>query len=89
MMFQFVTDCVSSTCELITDMVDSSREITYKTFFKYVSLSEVANMLGYETDPRKGLTIKNDWHVGYYKSVYRGKPCYYVRWSGIEYVFCR
>ena len=87
-MLRFITNCVNSgSGEAITDMVDKSKEIKFRTFFKKVSLKELASMLGYEIDPRKGLTLKNDYHVGYYKSVYRCKACYYVTWSAIEYIF--
>lgn len=86
--FEFVTDCVSSTASVINDMKDRSREITYDTFFRYVDWRSVSEMLGYDLHPKQGLTLKNDWHVGYYRSVYRGRKCYYLVWSAIEYVFC-
>ena len=44
-------------------------------------------MLGYETDPGQGLTMKRDYHVGYYVSEFRGETCYYVKWSAIEHIF--
>lgn len=33
------------------------------------------------------LTQKNDVHISYHQSVYRGKPCYYFKHSAIEYIF--
>ena len=36
---------------------------------------------------RGGLRLKDDWHVGYFKSTYDGKPCYYIDHSRIEYIF--
>jgi len=85
--FYFLISCVQSTYKAITDMVDRSREITYQTFFKHVDWREVTEMFGYDYHPAKGLTLKNDWHIGYYKSVYQGKPCYYLKHSAIEYIF--
>lgn len=83
-----VTTCVDSTAKSITDMVDSSREITCKTFFRHVDRKEVSLMLGYSLHKLRGLTIRDDYTISYHKSKYRGKPCYYLVWSAIEYVFC-
>ena len=84
----FLTDCVSSDARSINAMIDSSREITYRTFLRYVSPGELYSLFpAYARDSREGLTLKNDWHVRYFKSVYRGKECVYIRHSAIEYVF--
>jgi len=84
---RFITDCVNSTQEAISNMIEQSKSITYKTFFKRVDWVEVSRMLGYHLHPSHGLTIKNDYHVSYSKSKYKGKSCYYVTWSSIEYIF--
>ena len=84
---QFITNCVSSTEEAISNMIEQSKDITYKTFFKRVDWVEVSRMLGYDLHPSNGLTIKNDYHVSYSKSKYKGKSCHYVTWSAIEYIF--
>lgn len=31
--------------------------------------------------------MPHDWHVSYHRSMFRGKPCIYVRHSAIEYIF--
>lgn len=67
-------------------MVNNAREITYNTFKKYVNIKELESMLGYEGSP---LRIKDDYAVTFYRSKYEGKPCVYVRWSAIEYVFIK
>ena len=43
---QFITDCVNSTEEAISNMTEQSKDITYKTFFKRVDWVEVSRMLG-------------------------------------------
>lgn len=87
MKFQFRTSCINSTGESITDMKDRAKKITYQTFFKYVDWRSVSDMLGYELHPKHGLTLKNDYHVAYFKSIYRNRKCYYLVWSAIEYIF--
>lgn len=84
--FAYTTNCVSANGADITAMKDSSREITRKTFLKYIDkshLDTLENDLGYD----KHLRMSQDWHVSYYKGTYRGKPCVYFVWSAIEYVF--
>ena len=89
MPFHYATCCVESDGESITTMVDAERSITYRTALKHmVGLLEWAGAHGYECRA-PNLTLKNDWSVSFHKSVYRGKPCYYVRWSAIEYIWLR
>jgi len=51
------------------------------------SLAVVEEVLGYEDHHSKGLTMSQDWHVSYHRSVYRGHPCVYFDHSSIEYIF--
>ena len=87
----YLTNCVNSTAEAINVMTDQAVEITYKTFMKHVKREEVARLFpDYEWSGKRyggGLHIKNDWHISYYKSVYKGMPCVYMCHSAIEYIF--
>ena len=90
----FETTCISSDYDSIDNMKDQAIKISYKTMLKHCnSLKEKAKELGY--DLRKdsknshGITLKNDWHVNFYKSNYQGKPCYYFTWSGIEFIWIK
>lgn len=75
--FTFETTCVSANGEDIIDMVDGGREITVRTFLKRTDM-----------DPMQfGVDIRKDWHVRFYKSKYKGKPCYYMDHSCIEHVY--
>jgi hypothetical protein len=70
--------------------IDDSREITRRTFRRHVnheSLEDLEASLGYESHPSRGLTMAGDWYVTYHKSTYKGRPCVYLRYSGIEYLF--
>ena len=92
MSYKYRTNCVNSTAEAITDMIYHRlhREITYRTMLKHCpDLLDFAERLGYERKSSQGLTLKNDWHVNYYKSVYKGRPCYYMDHSRIEYIWIK
>jgi len=84
----YTTCCVESTGEAIRAMVEKAREISYRTFRKHCEgLDDWAQAMGYFRHPSQGLTLKNDWHVTYYKSVFQGKPCYFLVHSAIEYIW--
>lgn len=80
---KFATTCVASDERSICNMTGRARRITAKTFFSRVNRKDVEEMLGYG----KQLHIKDDCHVSYYASRFRGIPCYYLDWSSIEHIF--
>jgi len=89
--FQYWTDCVSSTADQINAMLDhpSNREISYGVFLKYVGQEQLKELMpsyawGINT---RGLKLKDDRLVSYYKSVYDNMECVYMQHSAIEYVF--
>lgn len=87
---RFITDCVHSNGPDITAMVDAAIDITRRTFLRHVDrndLERVEGGLGYEKDPRKGLTMAADYHVSYHRSKFQGRRCYYFQWSAIEHIF--
>ena len=89
-MFVYETCCVNSTARLINAMTDRKRTITWRTFIKHVKaaeLSEVFPIYNWGHGPTRELRMKNDWAVSYHKSMYGGRPCYYVAHSAIEYIF--
>jgi hypothetical protein len=89
----FFSDCVSWPEDQVDDlnaMIEAGKEITRATFLKSVDPEEMRRLeeqLGYERDPRKGLTMAKDFHVAYYRSTVRGCPAVYFVWSAIEQVF--
>lgn len=88
--YTYHTNCINSTYELISALTETASQITYRTFMKHVELDKVLALFPfYERDPRRGLTVKNDWAIGYYKGVYDGQPCYFMDHSRIEYIFLR
>lgn len=88
MSYEYRTSCVESTANLIHAMVDAAIDITYRTMLKHCpGLIDWAVSVGYERHGNTGLSLKQDWHPSYHRSKYRGRRCYYVRWSGIEHIF--
>lgn len=49
----------------------------------------VAGVDYHEVARNRPLTLKKDWHVSYHRSVFQGKPCYFMVHSAIEYVFVK
>jgi hypothetical protein len=83
-LMRYVTCCVESTDELISDMTASETELTYAEFCALADgVDEWAAAHGYDTD----FPITADEHVSYHKSTYGGAPCVYLQWSGIEYIW--
>lgn len=94
----YVTSCLSSTAKKITDMNDRAREITWETFRRHIGIESVRETFSYYSyrgemyNPSTGeltcpIHIKNDVCVSFWKSVYDGQPCYFIRHSAIEYIF--
>lgn len=89
---RFIGTCVgASSGEAIRDMVEKATPITRATFLKSVDEEEMIDIersLGYERrHSRVGLTMAKDWHVGYFKSFYEGRPVVYFDHSRIEHIF--
>ncbi len=87
--YQFQTTCVSSTAELIDAMTERSREIKYKTALNLLGAEVLKefNIYNWGRGKKKGLKLKNDWAVSYYKSKYNGRKCVYIVHSAIEHIF--
>lgn len=90
--FRFLTTCVTAPGptpgEDITAMVEAGREITRRTFLRWVDREDLTlweTALGYDRD----FPMSRDWHVRYARSTYRGVPCVYFDHSRIEHVFTR
>jgi hypothetical protein len=77
--------------EALGAMIDAAGEVTYRTLREHCKgLDQWAANHGYDVDhQRGGLRLSKDWAVGFYKSVYDGQDCYYIRWSAIEYVWLK
>lgn len=98
MSYTFLTDCIHSTCEAISNMVEDEREITWRTFSKHVHWTQVRDLFpdySYHGETYNqageltiGFHLKDDVIAcSFHKSIYIGELCYFIRHSGIEYIF--
>jgi len=73
-------DCVDD----LNAMIESEKQVTYRTMLRHCEgLSEWAAQHGYDRD----LPLSKDWAVSFHKSTFQDQPCYYLQWSGIEYIW--
>lgn len=69
---------------------DSGREITLQTFARHVDVAAVAADLGYAHGRHaKGMRLSDEGYIQFNRSQLRGKPCYHMVWSEIDYVYQR
>jgi hypothetical protein len=84
----FFGTCIDLNGDAINAMKAGARQIGYRTMLKHCEgLLRWATSVRYDKRKNKGLTLRDDTHVGYFKSHYKGAPCYYVAWSAIEHVW--
>lgn len=72
--------------EAIDAMVNGSTEVSARTFRRRCDWTQASEMLGYDQCP-PGLRLDTDFAVSFHKSHFKGRPCYYIVHSAIEYVF--
>lgn len=90
--YSFYTTCIRADGNAINEMVEDAIEIKYETMLQHCTdMLDIAEQIGYarRSDTDHGLTLKNDPYVGYYKSNYKGIPCYYFVWSSIEHIWLK
>ncbi len=84
--FQYIGNCVQLDGDDVNEMKTTFTEITLGTFARNIGKDNwkmIQKKLGYD----RSFPIKNDWHVGYFKAVYKNKLAYVLVWSGFEHVF--
>lgn len=95
---QYITNCVNANGDDINEMKDNAIEVTWQTFIKHVSWQSIQEVFSYYSyrgehlNPQTGeqtcgFHIKDDYAVSFHKSKYKGKLCYYIYHSGIEYIW--
>lgn len=89
MSYSFLTTCVGlhrNEVPALHAMIGGAEDITRQQFMAEVDLDELDQI---ERDLGYGpyLRMENDYHVSYHRSAWKGKPCFYFRWSAIEHIF--
>lgn len=86
--YHYYGSCVEQSGDDINAMRRNSPvEVSYRTFLKYCDIASWAKDAGYGRDT--GLHLSRDWHVGFYKSTFKGKSCYYLVHSAIEHIWIK
>ena len=88
--YRYETTCVLCGREdvpALRDMIDNATDVSLSTVRRWCDLSGFEDDHSYAVGPERGLHLKDDWHVSYHKSRWRGRPCYYIRHSAIEHIF--
>lgn len=89
-MYRYLTNCISADGESIADMVDQEQQVTWDEFTRHVPLSDLEDMFPqYSWHGERGLLLKDDWAVSFWKSKYQGRDCYFMNHSAIEYIWVR
>jgi len=91
--FLFIDDCVTpGSAEDLHAMIDSAVPITRSAFCKAVDREDRKAWevgVGYALNGRSGLLTakRDDVFITYYRSMWRGTPCAYMKWGSFEIVF--
>lgn len=88
---RFITSCVlCGDGDAINAMMDKARPITYRTFARHMgrhAMRELARQFKYDLRRDVGLTIAQDWAVGYYRGRWAGEKVLIFQHSRIEYIY--
>jgi hypothetical protein len=79
----YLTNCVDADGCAVNEMKDTARGISFKTICRHIEGGAASLNEMFGTSPR----LCRDWAVSFHKSRFEGRPCVYVRHSGIEYIF--
>lgn len=71
----------------LRDLYANDRQVTYATFARHCDSESFARDLGYALGHAPGLKLKNDRCVRFYRSKWKGKPCFYVDQSAVDFIF--
>lgn len=90
--YVYETSCVDcgDRVEALNKMIDEAVGVNYLSILRNCQgLLTWAQGKGYVLNRRQGLTLKDDWHVSFHRSTFDGKPCYYLVWSAIEFIWTK
>lgn len=90
MKFSLATRCVDQKDpHPLFDMYETAREVTYATFARRTDWKMVAKWLGYAVGSKRGLHLRKDYTVRFYRAKWFGQVCYYMDWSRIDHIFLK
>ncbi len=88
MKYHYAGDCTNSTYEDISELRDSAAPVTWRTFRKHIPeardfLEEVGAIWGDTTSEQ----IEGSGFLAFFKGIHRGRPAYFIDWSGYEWIW--
>ena len=89
-MIELIATCVETSAEDIEDFSQAETYINLQSFRRYMrneDFNYLSHQFGYETDARRGLTMKNDWHVRYSHGYFRGEHVLCLYHSAIHHFY--
>jgi hypothetical protein len=92
MSYELVARCTDEQTWLhrarLESLYEADKEIKGETLFRHVSMRDASATLGYAYGRwARSVRLLKDWHVRFYRSTWRGVPCYHLEWSGIDHIF--
>jgi len=85
---RYVGNCTTKPAFFVDSVMDHAKDITYKTFIRYVHWQELVDLFPvYDWNKAGGLKIWDDYAVSFYKCKVGAETYYIVKHSSIEYFF--
>lgn len=75
-MIELITTCIQATAQEINEYSLTETFICHASFRQYMrneDFKRLSESFNYETDARRGLTMKKDWHLSYSHGYFRGE----------------
>ena len=87
--WKYIGNCTNShMAPYLENMMDDATDISYSDLIYNIGKDLVAETFpDFDWRESGDLEMQDDPNVSYHRSTFAGSPCYYVRESGIEYVF--
>lgn len=86
--FYYTTNCTIAEGEDIQAMIDSSINITYKTFMSHIDRTD-KSFLNSCWNLKNWNVLKHDYCVSFHRGIYKNELCYYINHSAIEWIFLK
>lgn len=86
----YIGSCVELDAMDLHLMMASLSPVSYFTFrhrFLREQWTTIREQFGYAYSSRYGLTMEDDWHVRYYRGLFKGKEVIVLQHSAIEYIW--
>jgi hypothetical protein len=86
---ELVAKCNNDTATLneLQYLYEHDLQITFKTFSKHVPIGLASEVANYAVGSQRGLHLRRDWAVRFYRSKFRGKRCWHMVWSEIDHIY--